>query len=85
MTGVQDDYSVSVDVGSTVGTLEYYIRAVDSYGNEALYPDGGKWAPQEVELYTDSFDIIIFGFQAAAIIMMVVNYSGSRKKREYEA
>jgi hypothetical protein len=84
MTGVQGEYSVSVNVGNTVGTLEYYIRAVDSYGNEALSPSGGKWAPHEIELYADSFDIVIFGFQATAIIMMVVNYSGNRKKREYE-
>jgi hypothetical protein len=84
MTEGQDEYSVSLNVGNEVGTLEYYIRAVDSYGNEALSPGEGKWAPYEVELYADSYPIVIFGFQVVAVVFMLGYYPVVRKKRAHE-
>jgi hypothetical protein len=85
MTGDGYEYSVSIDVGDSVGTLEYYIRAVDSYGTDALSPDGGKWAPHEIEICADSYYIAIFGLQAASIIVMAAYFIGVRKKRVHEA
>lgn len=84
MTKNGDRYSAKVNVGDKLGILRYYIRAVDTYGNDGLSPQGGVGAPYEVQVYEEPFYIIVFSLQAVGILLILVQRFSVRKLRSYE-
>ena len=62
----------------------YFIRALDLYGNEALSPQGGKWAPYEVEVYGDALYLVVFSLQAAGLCLIVWFGLKIKKLKDHE-